>query len=243
MGFLVSTPTALQTQASQGLREAPGVGGGAPPAAGQACAPPQRPVGTGVGDVCTGRKCRGRGGAVAISLPPPFGFLFCCCLRPKKRWESGKVKVYHCNSLPLHLISFLRKPGWTFFFFFPLPRSLNTQGHEIPFLLLMWKRLGNMFLSRRWVIWQKDRVRWGQGTGARVLPNFQAALWLPGMLSWWSGGGLGAPHCPDSSLIRGVREGREDFEGVRRQEWVWPFQRLLWYMLMCWKTEQLTLPA
>lgn len=45
MGFLASTPTALQAQASQGLWEAPGVGGGAP-AAGQARAPPQRPVGT-----------------------------------------------------------------------------------------------------------------------------------------------------------------------------------------------------
>lgn len=136
MGFLASTLTALRAQASQGLWEVPGVGGGAL-AAGQARAPPQCPVGTGSGDVCTGRKCRGRGGAVAISLPPPLGFLFCCCLRPKKRWESGKVKVYHCNSLPLHLISFLRKPGWTFFFFFlPYPGHLTLR--DMKFLSYCW---------------------------------------------------------------------------------------------------------
>ena len=102
-----------------------------------------------------------------LILPPPFGFLFWHCPRPKKRWEFGKVKVYHCISLALHLISLLRKPGWTFF----PPSLLNTQRLKIPSLLLMWKRLGNMFLCRRWVIWQKDKVRWGQGMGAKVLPN------------------------------------------------------------------------
>ena len=43
MGFLASSLTALQAQASPGLREVPGVGGGAP-AARQARVPPQRPV-------------------------------------------------------------------------------------------------------------------------------------------------------------------------------------------------------
>lgn len=68
-----------------------------------------------------------------LILPPPFGFLFWHCPRPKKRWEFGKVKVYHCISLTLHLISLLRKPGWTFF----PPSLLNTQRLKIPFLLLM----------------------------------------------------------------------------------------------------------
>lgn len=70
----------------------------------------------------------------------------------KKGWEFGKVKVHHCISLPFRFISLLRKPAWTFPtppLPHPLSRSPNTQGHEIPFLLLMWKRLGNMFLSRR----------------------------------------------------------------------------------------------
>ena len=104
-------------------------------------------------------------------LPPPPGSLSVVAWGQKGVgiWQSESTSLYF-PTLPFHLppkearLDIPHPPHL-------LSRSPNTQGHEIPFLLLMWKRLGNMFLSRRWVIWQKGRVRWGQGLGARVLPD------------------------------------------------------------------------
>lgn len=147
----------------------------------------------------------------------------------KKGWEFGKVKVHHCISLPFRFISLLRKPAWTFPtppLPHPLSRSPNTQGHEIPFLLLMWKRLGNMFLSRRWVIRQKGRVRWGQGLGARVLPDsFRLCCDCKAHCAggWGEAARLQAGQAPPWS----VEWRRVDRTWAGNQRWVWPFQRLL----------------
>ena len=112
---------------------------------------PRRPARGRVAETCVRTGSAGEEGELFPSASRLLLAVSLVLPEAKKGWEFGKVKVHHCISLPFRFISLLRKPAWTFPPAPPRPlsRSPNTQGHEIPFLLLMWKRLGNMFLSRR----------------------------------------------------------------------------------------------
>lgn len=166
---LVASLTTLMPRSS-GSSRGTGPGG---PAARQACAAPQLPR----GEVRVAKTCLQRAGQEAqgkrrscfhLSSHLLLAFSPGIAKGQKRDGNLAKWKYIIVFSPPaLHLISLLRKPGWTFFY----PVYLTLKRLEIPFLLLVWQRLGNRFLSRGWVIWQKDKVRWGQGPGARVLPN------------------------------------------------------------------------